>query len=47
MSHTITNASSLFVIALARIARRRPQFLDWHRDGHGYQAHDYKAPPTI
>ncbi|MFJ8212127.1 hypothetical protein [Streptomyces sp. NPDC096033] len=22
-------------------------YLDWHRDGHGYQAHDYKGSPTV
>ncbi|MFF4498627.1 hypothetical protein [Streptomyces sp. NPDC001546] len=22
-------------------------FLDWHKDGHGYQAHDYKGSPTV
>ncbi|MFF4646931.1 hypothetical protein [Streptomyces sp. NPDC001389] len=22
-------------------------FLDWHKDGHGYQAHDYKGSPNV
>ncbi|GAA3244890.1 hypothetical protein [Streptomyces lavendulae] len=22
-------------------------FLDWHKDGHGYQAHDFKGSPTL
>ncbi|WP_157880524.1 hypothetical protein [Streptomyces katrae] len=22
-------------------------FLDWHKDGRGYQAHDYKGSPTV
>ncbi|MEU9033321.1 hypothetical protein AB0D45_00115 [Streptomyces sp. NPDC048352] len=22
-------------------------FLDWHKDGHGYQAHDFKASPSL
>ncbi|MFF1560949.1 hypothetical protein [Streptomyces sp. NPDC058279] len=22
-------------------------YLDWHKDGHGYQGHDYKGSPTV
>ncbi|MER5775536.1 hypothetical protein ABT144_14835 [Streptomyces sp. NPDC002039] len=22
-------------------------FLDWHKDGRGYRAHDYKGSPTV
>nr|WP_281187301.1 hypothetical protein [Streptomyces katrae] len=22
-------------------------FLDWHKDGHGNQAHDYKGSPPV